>query len=121
MSRVEEDLIEAKVDVLGGKFDMVVRVGGNTARLLDSVGAYHLTILFGQSRSIDLLVEQSRYIGTGPIFLLVLNRRLKVIGVFDVELDQFRHIGRVLASLARAVLETLQYLLVKIWLFAANC
>src|SRR5258706_16285958 len=120
MSRVEEELIESQVDILGGKFDMVVRVGRNTARLLNGVRTYRLTIFRGHGRGIDLLVKESGYIGTGPISLLILNRRLKVIGVFDVELEQFGHIGRILASLSRSIFEILQYLLVEIWLFTAN-
>lgn len=104
----EGELIEAQFDILAGKFDMVVRISGNTGRLLDGVRAYHLTIFRGHGRGIDLLVEESGYIASSPIFLLVLNRRLKVIGVLDVELDQFGHIGWILASLSRSIAEIFQ-------------
>jgi len=72
MSRMEVEMVEAQVNILHGKFDMIISAGRDAGRLFDRICTDYLAILRGHLRRVDFLIKQRRNISAGPVFLLVM-------------------------------------------------
>src|SRR5258707_14079304 len=72
--RVEDDVVEAELDVALREGDVLVRVVADAARFGNGVGADDGTVLFGHLGRVDLLVVHGGHEGARPKLAPCLNR-----------------------------------------------
>ena len=73
---MEDQVCEAQINIVFDELDVIIRVGRDARQLLDRVGSYRFAVLLRHLRRVDFLIEEGGNAGSGPVFLLVLDRPL---------------------------------------------